>query len=71
MENIKWKVPHRRDGESLTVLEVIEETIMNEIICSTRIAKITATAILAALEREGFEVTERYFVVERAPIHKA
>lgn len=42
----------------MTVLEIIEKTIMNEIICSTRIAKITATAIVEELEKEGFEVTE-------------
>jgi len=71
MENIKWKVPRRREEESLTILEIIERTIQSEIICSTRVAKIMATAILDALEKEGFEVTERYFAVKRTPIHKA
>lgn len=54
--------------ESLTIFEIIERTIQSEIICSTRIAKIMATAILDALEKEGFEVTEGYFAVKRTPI---
>jgi len=52
----------------LTIFEIIERTIQSEIICSTRIAKIMATAILDALEKEGFEVTEGYFAVKRTPI---
>ncbi len=51
----------------MTIFEIIERTIQSEIICSTRIAKIMATAILDALEKEGFEVTEGYFAVKRTP----
>lgn len=52
----------------MTVLEIIEKTIMNEIICSTRIAKIMATAILDALEKEGFELTKDTATIRRAAV---
>ena len=52
----------------MTVLEIIEKTIMNEIICSTRIAKITATAIVEELEKEDFELTKDTATIRRAAV---
>ena len=52
----------------MTVLEIIEKTIMNEIICSTRVAKIMATAIVEELEKEDFELTKDTATIRRAAV---